>query len=70
MKTNLTRNALIGLAFIASLVMIYFGINFLKGINVFRKQNQYYAVFDDVSKLLHLISRLCERVSNRAHQQY
>jgi phospholipid/cholesterol/gamma-HCH transport system substrate-binding protein len=52
MKTNLTRNALIGLAFIASLVMIYFGINFLKGLNVFRKQNQYYAVFDDVSKLL------------------
>jgi phospholipid/cholesterol/gamma-HCH transport system substrate-binding protein len=52
MKTNLTRNALIGLAFIASLVMIYFGINFLKGINVLRQQKQYYAVFDDVSKLL------------------
>jgi len=48
MKTNLTRNALIGLAFIASLVMIYFGINFLKGINVLRQQKQYYAVFDDV----------------------
>ncbi len=52
MKSNLSRNALIGLAFIASLVMIYFGINFLKGINIFKKQNQYYAVFDDVSKLL------------------
>jgi phospholipid/cholesterol/gamma-HCH transport system substrate-binding protein len=32
MRTKLSRNALIGLAFIASLVMIYFGINFLKGI--------------------------------------
>lgn len=52
MKTKLSRNALIGLAFIASLVMIYFGINFLKGVNVFKQQNQYYAVFDDVSKLL------------------
>ena len=52
MKGNLSRNALIGLAFIASLIMIYFGINFLKGVNVFKKQNQYYAVFDDVSKLL------------------
>lgn len=52
MKTNITRNALIGLAFIASLFMIYFGINFLKGLNVLKKQNQYYAVFDDVSKLL------------------
>ncbi len=52
MGNKLNRNALIGLAFIASLVMIYFGINFLKGINVLKKQNQYYAVFDDVSKLL------------------
>jgi len=48
----MTRNALIGLAFIASLFMIYFGINFLKGLNVLKKQNQYYAVFEDVSKLL------------------
>ncbi len=52
MKKNITRNALIGLAFIASLVMIYFGINFLKGMNVFKNQKQYYARFDDVSKLL------------------
>lgn len=52
MKSKLSRHALIGLAFIASLVMIYFGINFLKGINIFKQQKQYYAVFDDVSKLL------------------
>lgn len=52
MKSNLSRNALIGFAFIASLVMIYFGINFLKGVNIFKQQKQYYAVFDDVSKLL------------------
>ncbi|MDD4776826.1 MAG: MCE family protein [Fermentimonas sp.] len=52
MRSNLSRNALIGLAFIASLFMIYFGINFLKGANVFKKQNQYYAIFGDVSKLL------------------
>lgn len=52
MRTKLSRNALFGLAFITSLVMIYFGINFLKGVNVLKKQNQYYALFDDVSKLL------------------
>lgn len=52
MKGSLSRNALIGVAFLASLVMIYFGINFLKGSNIFKKQNQYYAVFDDVSKLV------------------
>lgn len=32
--------------------MLYFGINFLKGFNVFKKQNQYYAKFNDVSNLL------------------
>lgn len=52
MSTKIRRNALVGVAFIASLVMIYFGVNFLKGINVLKKQNQYYALFDDVSKLL------------------
>lgn len=52
MNNKLSKHALIGLAFIASLIMIYFGVNFLKGVNVFKHQKQYYAVFDDVSKLL------------------
>lgn len=52
MKSSLSRYALIGLAFIASLFMIYFGVNFLKGANVFKKQKQYYALFGDVSSLL------------------
>lgn len=51
MKLSLSRNAIIGLTFIASLVMLYFGVNFLKGINVFKKKNVYYALFEDVSKL-------------------
>lgn len=52
MKSKFNRNAIIGLTFIASLVMLYFGINFLKGLNVLKKQNQYYAKFNDVSSLL------------------
>lgn len=52
MKKNITRNALIGLAFLVSLLMIYFGINFLKGVNVTKQQNQYYVLFDDVTHLL------------------
>jgi len=52
MKTNISKYAIIGLTFIASIGMLYYGINFLKGINVLKKQNQYYAVFEDVSKLL------------------
>ena len=52
MKNKFNRNVIIGLTFIGSLIMLYFGINFLKGVNVFKKQNQYYAKFNDVSNLL------------------
>ena len=51
MKLKLNKNASIGLAFLISLAIIYFGINFLKGIDIFRKQNNYIAVLDDVSGL-------------------
>ena len=46
-----SKNVKIGIAFLVSLVMIYFGLNFLKGVNVFQKQNSYIAVFDNVNSL-------------------
>ena len=46
-----SKNVKIGIAFLVSLVMIYFGLNFLKGVNVFQKQNSYIAVFDNVNNL-------------------
>lgn len=46
-----SRNAKIGIAFLISLVMIYFGVNFLKGVNIFQKQNTYISVFDNVNNL-------------------
>lgn len=52
MKNNLRKNVIIGLAFLASLMMLYFGVNFLKGFNVLKKQNNYVAVFDDVTGLV------------------
>ena len=48
MKTNLSRNVIIAITFIVSLALLIFGINFLKGVNIFKKQNTYTAVFDDV----------------------
>ncbi|MDR1742779.1 MAG: MlaD family protein [Dysgonamonadaceae bacterium] len=51
MKTILNKNTLIGIAFVASLVMIYFGINYLKGMNVLKKKNTYTAIFNDVTML-------------------
>lgn len=52
MKKTFSRNAYIGLAFIISLVMLYFGINFLKGVNVFQQQHRYYTSLNDVTGLL------------------
>lgn len=48
---NWSRNVKIGIAFLVSLGMIYFGINFLKGVNIFQKQNNYISVFDNVNNL-------------------
>ncbi len=48
---NWTKNVKIGAAFLVSLAMIYFGINFLKGVNIFKKQNTYISVFDNVFNL-------------------
>lgn len=42
---------MMGSAFLASIAMLYFGINFLKGINVFKEQNSYIAIFDNVLNL-------------------
>ncbi|MDD4605790.1 MAG: MlaD family protein [Dysgonamonadaceae bacterium] len=46
-----SKYAKIGLAFLVGIVMIYFGLNFLKGVNVFQKQNTYISVFDNVNNL-------------------
>ena len=52
MKKTFSRHALIGLAFLASLAMLYFGINFLKGVNIFQQQHRYYIRLNDVTGLL------------------
>ena len=52
MKKTFSRNAFIGLAFIASLAMLYFGINFLKGVNIFQQQHRYYIKLYNVTGLL------------------
>jgi phospholipid/cholesterol/gamma-HCH transport system substrate-binding protein len=46
------RQIIIGLIFIGSIVLLYWGINFLKGLDVFTKQRVYYAEYDNVSGLL------------------
>jgi len=41
----------IGIAFVLALIILYVGINFLKGINIFKPSNSYTVVFSDVTGL-------------------
>lgn len=51
MKKTLSKEIKIGIAFIICLCILYFGINFLKGINIFKPTNSYIVMFEDVSGL-------------------
>jgi phospholipid/cholesterol/gamma-HCH transport system substrate-binding protein len=48
MKKTLTKEAKIGITTIISLVLLYIGINFLKGIDLFNPSNYYYVVCTNV----------------------
>lgn len=44
----LTKEAKIGIVTIVSLGLLYFGFNYLKGINLFKPVNHYFVTFDNV----------------------
>jgi phospholipid/cholesterol/gamma-HCH transport system substrate-binding protein len=49
---KVSREFLIGIVVIISLTLLYMGVNFLKGVNLFRKQQKYYAVFENAAGLV------------------
>lgn len=51
MKQIFRREVMIGLLVILALVLLYFGINFLKGVNIFKAANYYYASYNNVEGL-------------------
>jgi phospholipid/cholesterol/gamma-HCH transport system substrate-binding protein len=51
MKIKLTKEAKIGIFMVACLFAMFWGINFLKGKNVFSSNNTYYVVFTSVDGL-------------------
>ena len=51
MKKKFSKEVKIGIAFIFSIFVLYFGINFLKGVNIFKPTNSYLVIFDDVTEL-------------------
>ncbi|MDR1555950.1 MAG: MlaD family protein [Tannerellaceae bacterium] len=48
MKKRFTKEAKIGIITIAALSLLYMGINYLKGINLFKPSNLYFVSFDNV----------------------
>ncbi|NDW18031.1 MCE family protein [Dysgonomonas sp. 216] len=52
MKKRISKELKIGVAFVISILILYFGISFLKGINIFRPANSYTVVFEDVTDLV------------------
>ena len=51
MKQFFRKEVMIGLLVILALVILYFGINFLKGVNIFKAANYYYATYNNVEGL-------------------
>lgn len=51
MKKLLSKEFIIGACVIVALIILFFGIDFLKGINIFRPANFYMAYYDNVAGL-------------------
>lgn len=45
------KNFLIGLCVVVALVILFFGIEFLKGVNIFKSSNSYYSIYTNVEGL-------------------
>lgn len=52
MKSFLNKNVVIAITVIASMCLLYWGIEYLKGINIFKPANFYYAKFQKVDGLV------------------
>lgn len=49
--SKISKEVKIGMAFIVAILLLYYGISFLKGFNLFKPSNTYMVVFEDVSGL-------------------
>lgn len=49
--TKVSKEFKIGIAFLLAIFLLYYGISFLKGVNIFKSSDKYMVVFDDVSGL-------------------
>jgi phospholipid/cholesterol/gamma-HCH transport system substrate-binding protein len=49
---KLSREFLIGALVVVAVALLYIGVNFLKGVNLFGKQQRFYAVYENVAGLV------------------
>jgi phospholipid/cholesterol/gamma-HCH transport system substrate-binding protein len=49
---KISKEIKVGLFMVTSIVLLYLGFNYLKGIDFFSSTNKYYAVYDNVDKLM------------------
>lgn len=49
---GISKEVRVGLFMVISLVLLYLGFNFLKGIDFFSSRNKYYALYDNVDQLM------------------
>lgn len=50
--SKMTKEVRIGIAFVVALFLLYFGLNFLKGVNIFTPANSYTVAFNNVAGML------------------
>jgi phospholipid/cholesterol/gamma-HCH transport system substrate-binding protein len=72
---KLSKEAKVGLFMISAIVLLYFGFNFLKGIDFFSTDRKYYAIYKNVDKLtesnlIYLNGYSVGRVSDIAIEQH
>jgi phospholipid/cholesterol/gamma-HCH transport system substrate-binding protein len=48
---KIRREFLIGVLVVVSVVLLYFGLSYLKGVNLFQKQQKFYGVYDNAAGL-------------------
>lgn len=51
-KIKITREVRVGLMTVAAIFILYFGLNFLKGIDIFSPINYYYGVYENIDGLV------------------
>lgn len=51
MKTIKRKEVMIGLLVVLAMLILFFGINYLKGVNLFKSSNYYYASYENVAGL-------------------